>query len=142
MKTRTLLLLAVGCGLAILVAGSVALLRLTTQAEPTAAVPVGEAVLVGDMSVTVEAVTERPGVVLVDVELGGVDDADGADAFTLNVSGQLVEADPTAGNHCGATTVDIQPCTLAFRLDADAGSTRVLLYQRGDERVRWDLVST
>ena len=35
--------------------------------------------------------------------------------------------------------MQVQPCTLAFRLDDDAGSSRVLLYQRGDERVRWDL---
>jgi hypothetical protein len=138
-RTRTLLLLAVACGLAILVAGVVQLLRIANQDEAAAVVPIGQAVRVGDMSVTVEAVTERPGSVLVDVEIGGVDDADGSGAFRLNVSGELHEADGAAGNHCGATTVQIQPCTLAFRVAADAGSSRVLLYQRGDERVRWDL---
>jgi len=138
-RTRTLLLLAVACGLAILVAGVVQLLRIANQDAAAAVVPIGEAVRVGDMSVTVDAVTERPGSVLVDVEIGGVDDADGSGAFRLNVSGQLHAPDAAAGNHCGATTVQVQPCTLAFRLAADAGSSRVLLYQRGDERVRWDL---
>jgi hypothetical protein len=138
-RTRTLLLLAVGCGLAILVAGVVQLLRIANQDEAAAVVPIGRAVRIGDMRVTVDAVTERPGSVLVDVEIGGVDDADGSGAFRLNVSGQLHEPDASAGNHCGATTVQVQPCTLAFRLAADAGSSRVLLYQRGDERVRWDL---
>ena len=141
MKTRTLLLLAVGCGLAILLASGILLFRLTTVEQQKLA-GVGELVRVGDMDVTVERVSEQPGVVLVDVSLGGVDDDDGAAAFRLVVPGQVIAADPDAGNHCGATTVQVQPCTLAFRLDDDAGSTRVLLYQRGDERVRWDLVST
>jgi hypothetical protein len=140
-RTRTLLLLAVACGLAILVAGVVQLLRIANQDEAAAIVPVGQAVRVGDMTVTVEHVSERPGTVLVDVEIGGVDDDDGSGAFRLNVSGELHQPDATAGNHCGATTVQVQPCTLAFRLEDDAGSSRVLLYQRGDERVRWDLAA-
>jgi hypothetical protein len=138
-RTRTLLLLAVACGLAILVAGVVQLLRIANQDEAAAVVPIGQAVRVGDMSVTVEDVSERPGRVLVDVEIGGVDDADGSANFDLNVSGTLYEPDASAGNHCGATTVQVQPCTLAFSVGEDAGSSRVLLYRRGDERVSWDL---
>ena len=51
----------------------------------------------------------------------------------------MIEPDATAGNHCGATTTRVEPCTLAFPLGDDTGSTRVLVYQRGDERVRWVL---
>jgi hypothetical protein len=137
-RTRTLLLLAVACGLAILVAGAVLLIRVTNQ-ESTRAVGVGAVAKIGDMAVTVEHVDERPGVVLVAIEIGGVDDPAGADAFRLVVPGEVLLADATAGDHCGATTVQVQPCVLAFRLPADAGSSHVLLYQRGDERVRWDL---
>ena len=139
MRTRTLLLLAVACGLAILAAGVVQLLRIANQDEAAAVVPIGQAVRVGDMSVTVEAVTERQGSVLVDVQIGGVDDVSGSEPFRLVVPSGALVPDGSAGNHCGATTVQVQPCTLAFRLAADAGSSRVLLYQRGDERVRWDL---
>ena len=103
-RTRTLLLLAVVCGSSILVAGVVQLLRVAGQDEPPRPSAIGETVRVGDMDVTVEGVSERPGSVLVDVELGGVDDTDGADGFTLTTPGGLVEPDPTAGNHCGATT--------------------------------------
>ena len=74
------------------------------------------------------------------IEIGGVDDADGADEFRLVVP-DVLRPDATAGNHCGATTVQLQPCTLAFDLGADAGSSRVLLYRRGDEQVRWDLAA-
>jgi hypothetical protein len=138
-RTRTLLLLAVVCGLAILVAGVVQLLRVANQDDPPRAAVIGERVRVGDMDVTVTAVGERDDRVLVDVELGGVDDDDGAGGFSLTVSSGVLSADPTAGNHCGATTVDPQPCTLAFRLDGDAGTSRVLVYRRGDEQARWDL---
>jgi hypothetical protein len=137
-RTRTLLLLAVACGLAILVAGAVVLLRVVNQTS-TRAVDVGSVVKVGDMAVTVEHVDEQPGDVLVSIEIGGVDDPNGTDAFRLVVPGKVLLADPTAGDHCGATTVQVQPCVLAFRLPTDAGSSRVLLYQRGDERVRWDV---
>jgi hypothetical protein len=100
---------------------------------------IGAPVTVGDMVVTVEHVDEQPAVVLVDIEIGGVVDPDGAGAFRLVVPGEVLLPDATAGNHCGATTVEAQPCTLAFRLPGDSGSSRVLLYQRGDERARWDL---
>lgn len=139
MRTRTLLLLAVACGLAILVAGVVQLLRLANADDESRPADVGAVVKVGDMAVTVEHVDERPGVVLVEIEIGGVDDPDGTAAFRLVVPGKALLADPTAGDHCGVTTVLVQPCVLAFRLPDGAGSSRVLLYQRGDERVRWEL---
>ena len=139
MRTRTLLLLAVVTGLAILVAGVVQLLRVANQEDPPRALAIGEPALVGDMEVVVEGVSERAGRVLVDIEIGGVDDPDGAAAFRLVVPGGARSADPTAGNRCGPTTARVEPCTLAFDLGDDAGSSRVLLYQRGDERVRWVL---
>ena len=139
MRTRTLMLLAVACGLLILVACGVQLLRVANQDEPPRAVAIGETARVGDMEIVVRGFSERAGRVLVDVELGGVEDPDGADGFTLTTPGGLLEPDPDAGNHCGATTTRVEPCTLAFGLADDAGSTRVLVYQRGDERVRWAL---
>jgi hypothetical protein len=138
-RTRTLLLLAVVCGLAILVAGVVQLLRVAAQDEPPRPALVGERVRVGDMDVVVTAAEERNARMLVDIELGGVDDPDGAAGFSLITSSGALTADPTAGNHCGATTVAPQPCTLAFRLGGDAGTSRVLVYRRGEEQVRWDL---
>jgi hypothetical protein len=135
------MLLAIGCGLLILVAGAVMFVVLANQDEPRQAIAVGTPVRVGDMEITVDGVSERAGAVLVDIEIGGVEDPDGSEAFRLVVPGEALAADATAGNHCGATTVLVQPCTLAFRVGDDAGSSRVLLYQRGDERVRWELAT-
>ena len=86
-RTRTLLLLAVACGLVILAAGVVQLLRIAGQDEPTPAARIGEQVQIGDLAVTVEDFVEDDGRAVVELELGGVDDPDGTDEFRLVVPG-------------------------------------------------------
>ena len=61
MKTRTLLLLALVCGTAILLAGGVMLFQLTGESDLADPTPVGEPALVGDMTVIVEDVDETTG---------------------------------------------------------------------------------
>ncbi|MET0326195.1 MAG: hypothetical protein ABW219_13290 [Ilumatobacteraceae bacterium] len=139
MKTRTLLLLAIGCGFVILAAGVVQLLRIAGQDDPPTAAVVGQAVVVGDMTITVDGFTEDGASAVVPIEIGGVDDDDGADAFRLVVPGAALRADPGGAGACGATTVEVAPCELTFDLGSAEGSTRVLLYRRGDQQVRWDL---
>ena len=56
MKTRTLLLLSVGCGLAILVAGMVLVLQLAGQPAPAAPLAIGATGQAGDLVVTVRDV--------------------------------------------------------------------------------------
>jgi hypothetical protein len=139
-RTRTLLLLAVGCGLVILVAGVIQLLRIAGQDDPPEAAPIGAPVRVGDLTVTVERFEETDEQAVVSVELGGVDDPDGTDDFRLVVPGESLR--PVAGDDpdaCAGTTVEPQNCTLTFDLTSSEGSSRVLLYRRGDERVRWEL---
>ena len=55
MKTRTLLLLSVGVGLVILLAGGVLLLQLANETAAVEPADVGELVRVGDVDVTVLA---------------------------------------------------------------------------------------
>jgi hypothetical protein len=147
-KTRTLLLLALACGLAIMLAGAVFLFQLTGQDDLAEPIPVGEPVEVGDMMVTVVSSVEGGGALDVSVRIGGVDDPDGASGFHLIASGRVVEPDqtvdvptdaPTDGAACGATSVDDQPCVVRFDTSAADGSSRVLVYERGEERVRWVL---
>lgn len=145
MKTRTLLLLAVGCGTAILIAGVFLFVKLAGQDDPVEAVPVGVPTTVGDVRVTVETFAESAGGVDVVVSIGGVDDDDAVERFSLVTPGGAVvpetssAADPPP---CGALTVDEQRCTLAFPLPANPGTTRILVFRRGEEQVRWDLVTT
>jgi hypothetical protein len=135
-RTRTLLLLAVACGLVILVAGVIQLLRIAGQDEASPAAAIGEPVRVGDVTVTVDGLTEQAGRAVVALQLGGVDDPDGTDDFRLVVPGASLRA---TDDDCDGTTVVPRSCSLTFAVgDADP-SSRVLLYRRGDEQARWVL---
>jgi hypothetical protein len=143
-RTRTLLLLAIGCGLIILVAGVVQLMRIAAQDEPERPAAVGEPVAIGDLTVTVDGLEEADDRAVVVLEVGGVEDADGTDEFRLVVPDAVLQ--PTGAGSpelppCVGTTVERRRCTLTFDLSTVEGSSRVLLYRRGDEQVRWDLTS-
>jgi hypothetical protein len=137
-RTRTLLLLAVACGLAILAAGVVQLLRIAGEDEPAPAAQIGEPVRVGDLTVTVDGYSERDDRAVVDLSLGGVDDPEGTDDFRLVVPGSSLAPN---GDECGGTTVAPRTCSLTFDLGGTEGSSRVLIYRRGDQRARWVLAS-
>lgn len=139
MKTRTLLLLALGCGLAILLAGGVLLFMLAGQDDPEPPVALGVESSVGDMRVIVLSAVEQPAAEVLTVELvvGGVDDPDGVAGFELIASGRPVS--PSDASTCGPTTVEPQPCTLEFDVSTADGESRVLRYRRGDDQVRWDV---
>ena len=133
-----MLLLAIGCGFVILAAGVVQLLRIAGQDDPPTAAAVGQPVEIGDMTITVEGLTEDGASAVVAVELGGVDDEDGAGAFRLVVPAPRCEADPDGPMPAWRRRRD-GPCTLTFDLGSADGSSRVLLYRRGDEQARWEL---
>ena len=82
MKTRTLLLLSVAVGLAILLAGGVFFLQLANQSTAVEPADIGDG---GRRSATSRSPSsqrrQRPTVFAVDVEIGGVDDSDGIDSF-------------------------------------------------------------
>jgi hypothetical protein len=137
-RTRTLLLLAVACGLAILAAGVVQLLRIAGEDEPAPAAQLGEPVRVGDLTVTVDDYSERADRAVVELSLGGVDDPEGTDDFRLVVPGASLAPN---GDECGGTTVAQRTCSLTFDLGGTEGSSRVLIYRRGDQRARWVLAS-
>lgn len=139
MRTRTLLLLAVACGLAILVAGVVQLLRIADENDDVETHAPGEAVVVGDLTVVVDAFQEAAGTATVDVRLGGVADDDGAAEFRLVLPGESLRAVGRDDNACLATTVEEQACTLTFDVGDAAGGSRILLYRRGDDIARWEL---
>ncbi|MCB0956101.1 MAG: hypothetical protein R2694_03405 [Ilumatobacteraceae bacterium] len=138
MRTRTLLLLAIGCGLAILVAGTVQLLRIAGQDETTA-LGVGDRGSAGEATVTVAGFAEADGYAVVTVELGGVDDPAGLDSFRLQAPNTLVEPVP-AESSCDGITVTPTTCTIAFPAANLDGRDRQLVFRRGEEQVRWVLV--
>ena len=122
-RTRTLLLLAVACGLVILAAGVVQLLRIAGQDEPTPAARIGEQVQIGDLAVTVEEFVEDGGRAVVELELSGVDDPDGTEEFRLVVPGAALAP---VEDECRGTTVAPRACSLTFNLaDAEGAAPAV-----------------
>jgi hypothetical protein len=139
MKTRTLLLLALGCGLLLMIAGAVFLFQLSGQDDIAPPVPIGDVARVGDMSVTVEGADESDGLLDVTVTLGGVADPDGGRGFRLLASGRPIAAEPGGDADCSSTTAASTSCHVRFDVSAADGSSRVLFYERGDSRARWVL---
>ncbi len=141
MKTRTLLLLALGCGLAIMLAGAVFLFRLSTQEALADPIPLGELTTVGDMSVMVDSAVEQDGLLDITIVIGGVVDSDGATGFRLIASGRPLRAEPyvESAGICAATSSVQQTCHVRFDVSSADGSSRVLFYERGDQQARWVL---
>ncbi len=138
MRTRTLLLLAVTCGLAILVAGTLQLLRLAGQ-ETAEVLTDGGTATAGDAKVRVTSSREVDGVVTVTVTLSGVDDPAGLEGFTLVVPGDTVGPNQRGADACTGFTVAPVTCTLTFgTADVNAGD-RILLFRRAAEAARWKL---
>lgn len=136
MRTRTLLILAVTCGLAILIAGGLQLLRIANQDTPEPPLSIGDTAQLGDAVVTVESYEATGEAIVVTLTLSGVDDADGLDGFTLIAPGKAVSAEPSA---CLGFTVAPVTCVLTFPAVGLEGSDRQLLFQRAAEHVRWRL---
>jgi hypothetical protein len=138
MKTRTLLLLSVGVGLAILLAGGVFLFQLANETASVEPAALGEAVSVGDVDVTVLGADEAASLLGVEVDVGGVDD--GVDSFVL-VTGDRRLSPLTArtDGRCSELTEEPQRCRLDFDVSAAEGSSRVLILRRGDEQRNWVL---
>jgi hypothetical protein len=136
MRTRTLLLLAIGCGLVILLAGGIQLLRVTGQEQTATLLATGERGKAGDVTVELVSSSTTDSELVVDVRIGGTDDADGLDGFTLVGPGKVVEV---TSSTCEGITVDDRDCALTFATANMQGTSRQLIFHRADEQLRWVL---
>lgn len=134
MKTRTLLLLSLACALAIAGAGIGLLWQVRGDQEVSPVAAIGDAVVVGDLSVTVLTALRGAGEIRVGLELGGVDDALATDGMSLLAAG---EAQPVLDGDCDPVTVSGRRCEVVF---ADLGAdSHVLAVKRGEQVRRWVL---
>ena len=138
MKTRTLLLLAVTCGLLILVAGTLQLLRLADQKESTT-LGVGDRGQAGDAVVVVNEYREDATRAVVTVTLSGVDDPEGVQDFGLANVSRIAAPTGEGDDACTVLTVEQVTCTLTFSTDGFDGPSRQLVFRRAEEQVRWKL---
>jgi hypothetical protein len=136
MRTRTLLLLAIGCGLVILLAGGIQLLRVGGQRQTAKLLGVGELGKAGDASVELLSSTIRPSELVAVVRVGGVDDPRGLDGFTLVGPGKVLAV---TSSTCDGIAVDPDDCELTFTTSDMEGTSRQLIFRRADEQLRWVL---
>ncbi len=137
MKTRTLLLMALVCGLAIMLAGAVFFVQLARQDDPDVPLAVGASAVVGDMTVSVDDSIETDGDLVVTVTLRGAADDAPDDDFRLIASGRPAAV---AASTCTAMSGDVaETCTVTFDVSAADGVSRVLFYERGEDQARWTL---
>ena len=137
MQTRTLLLLSLGCGFVILIAGAALLVQLSASDDLSTPAPIGSVVTVGDMAVTVVGANVTAASVVVDLQLGGVDDPDGSRSFGLIASGTSYAPD---GGDCDPVTLATRECSVTFAATVEGDDTAlVLVAERGESRTRWVL---
>ena len=136
MRTRTLLLLAVACGLVILLAGGIQLLRVGGQQQTSTLLEIGEHGKAGDVTVELVSSTTRDSELIANVRIGGTDDADGFDDFTLVGPGKVIAV---TSSTCPGLTVAERDCALTFATAAMQGTSRQLIFHRADDQLRWVL---
>src|SRR6185295_3248506 len=96
----------------------------------------GEPGKAGD--VTVELVSSSVGAdnLVAVVRVGGTDDPDGLDGFTLVGPGKVL---PVTTSDCDGISVDQNNCTLTFATTGMQGTSRQLIFHRADQQLRWVL---
>ena len=136
MRTRTLLLLAIGCGLVILLAGGIQLLRVGGQQQTAKLLTAGEPGRAGDVTVVLVSSSIRDSDVVAVVRMGGVDDPHGLDGFTLVGPGKVLAV---TSSDCTGIAVAPVDCVLTFTTIGMKGTSRQLIFHRADEQLRWVL---
>ena len=140
MKTRNLILLSIGCGLMILLAGVVMLFQVTTNRTEVPVSRLGTAAIIGDMTMKVVAIDEGADGIAVTIEMGGVAGDLVIDGWRLFGDGKILEASGAVfEGACDASTVvpddgaTIQ-CVLRF---AAVKAVQAVAYTRAGEQRQW-----
>lgn len=141
MKTRTLLLLSVGCGLLILLAGGVKLLQVATDRTEVPVLAVGDTEQIGDMTVQVVDITAAGSGTLVEITMTGVPGEPVIDDWRLLGDGKVFTASGASGESrfCGSSTRvpegdAVVRCTLRF---AAVETVQAVAYTRAGEQRQW-----
>ena len=138
MSTRKLILTALVCGLAILIAGGVKLIQVADRETTVELLALGDTATLGDMTVSVLDIEDSAEATFVTVSMVGVDlDSGAEDGWRMLADGKvaeplLVQDQPNA---CGATSAGAPvECVVAF---GPADKTRTVAYIRAGEQRQW-----
>ena len=139
MKTRTLLLLSLGCAIVILAAGIGLFVRLGTNDVTAAPSEFGDWVEVGDLQVVVSSASREGLMQRISLKVSGIDDREVTDSFAVISGGVPLNAEP---NDCVAVINADTSCEIEFVLSTETSEPAVLIVTRGEERGRWVLAAT
>ena len=143
MSTRKLILTALVCGLAILVAGGIQLFRLK-DSDPVTLPKLGETRVISGVSVTPQRVDDEGDLTVVTVSLKAADSSVqiAGNGWTLLRKDTFASVDPP-GDSVSCPTLELttseQTCVVAFAAPGDAA--RFLGYRRKGAEARWALDS-
>lgn len=143
-STRRLIITALVCGMAILLAGGVFLVRIANNRVEITTNRIGDVVRVGDLRVTVVRVTEGADALRVGVEIDATDatlaaSVDAEERWTLVIGGARDRLEPTGGTPCRGARIEsgrTLTCDLAF---APADGPTYLSFELGEGGARWRL---
>ena len=139
MSTRKLILTAMLCGLAILLAGGVKLLQVARETDKVTILSAGTQSTLGDMTVSVLAVDARADRTVVTVSMSGVESADAREGWRMLAGGKVSavtegEWDATPVPACGTTSMEPVTCALVFPA---ATGTVTVAYLRAGGQSQW-----
>jgi hypothetical protein len=138
MSTRKLILTALLCGIAIMIAGGVKLFQVSSDESEVQVLALGTDAKLGDMTVSVTDIIDSTDALLVSVTMVGVDGDVAQEGWRLLADGQVtepIELPKGVGVPCGTVSSTApMSCTIAFvRVD----SSPVVAYLRAGEQFQW-----
>ena len=138
MSTRKLIMWALFCGVLILGAGVFKLWQTTGDGAKVQLLQLGDSALLGEMTVSVNAVSKSATQTFVEVSMQGVEGADALSGWRMLVGAVISEAQPLSdgsGTPC-TTTKLAEPtvCTVAFPVSE---GTPTIAYIRAGQQEQW-----
>lgn len=137
MSTRKLILTALLCGLAIIVAGGIKLFQVASDTKEVEVLSLGTVAQLADMTVSVTEISQTDVATLATVTMLGVEGADANEGWRLLAGGSVrapIERDDV-DNACVSTSADVTlTCVVAF--EPSDGSVTVA-YIRGGAQSQW-----
>lgn len=136
MSTRKLILTALVCGLAIMLAGGFKLFQVATEDVEAVVYDLRSEQTLGDMLVTVLEVQQSDAETTVSVRMRGVEGADGYEGWKLLADGKLSDPIVTADTPpCVTKMAQYVECEIPFI--GSTGTSLTVAYQRANLQSQW-----
>lgn len=140
MSTRKLILTALFCGLAIMVAGGLKLFQVARNDSRVEVLSFGETSRIADMTVSVVGISQKETATYVTVTMSGVEGADASEGWRVLAGGEvlapIVGDDPAPGSNLCVRTMLNSPVSCDVVFPATTGTITVA-YLRGGAQSQW-----